>query len=81
MKRLLTLCILAQLIFIPVMAKKTVSLRIIETSDVHGAFFPYDFINRNLKVGSLARVSSYVNKLRQTYGENLILLDNGYILQ
>lgn len=81
MKRLLTLCILAQLIFIPVMAKKTVSLRIIETSDVHGAFFPYDFINRKPKVGSLARVSSYVNKLRQTYGENLILLDNGDILQ
>ena len=63
------------------MAKKTVSLRIIETSDVHGAFFPYDFINRKPKVGSLARVSSYVNKLRQTYGENLILLDNGDILQ
>lgn len=81
MKRLLTLCILAQLILIPVMAKKTVSLRIIETSDVHGAFFPYDFINRKPKVGSLARVSSYVNKLRQTYGENLILLDNGDILQ
>ena len=81
MKRLLTLCILAQLIFIPVMAKKTVSLRIIETSDVHGVFFPYDFINRKPKVGSLARVSSYVNKLRQTYGENLILIDNGDILQ
>ncbi|MBQ5506492.1 MAG: bifunctional metallophosphatase/5'-nucleotidase [Prevotella sp.] len=81
MKRLLTLCILAQLIFIPVMAIKTVSLRIIETSDVHGVFFPYDFINRKPKVGSLARVSSYVNKLRQTYGENLILLDNGDILQ
>ncbi|MBQ2359896.1 MAG: bifunctional metallophosphatase/5'-nucleotidase [Prevotella sp.] len=81
MKRLLTLCILVQLISIPVMAKKTVSLRIIETSDVHGAFFPYDFINRKPKVGSLARVSSYVNKLRQTYGENLILLDNGDILQ
>ena len=81
MKRLLTLCILAQLIFTPGMAKKTVSLRIIETSDVHGAFFPYDFINRKPKVGTLARVSSYVNKLRQTYGENLILLDNGDILQ
>ena len=81
MKRLLTLCILAQLIFTPSMAKKTVSLRIIETSDVHGAFFPYDFINRKPKVGTLARVSSYVNKLRQTYGENLILLDNGDILQ
>ena len=26
--------------------KKTVKLRVIETSDVHGHFFPYDFIER-----------------------------------
>ncbi len=64
------------------MAKnKTVELRIIETSDVHGCFFPYDFINRKPKNGTLARVSTYVNRLRQEYGKNLILLDNGDILQ
>ena len=60
---------------------KTVSLRVIETSDVHGCFFPYDFINRKPKKGSLARVSSYVKSLRKEYGENVILLDNGDILQ
>ncbi len=60
---------------------KTVKLRIIETSDVHGSFFPYDFINRKPKNGSLARVSSYVENLRKTYGKNLILLENGDILQ
>ena len=64
------------------MAKqRTVKLRVIETSDVHGSFFPYDFINRKPKAGSLARVSSYVDSLRQTYKDNLILLDNGDILQ
>ena len=36
--------------------QKTVKLRVIETSDVHGSFFPYDFINRKPKAGSLARV-------------------------
>lgn len=56
-------------------------LRVVETSDVHGSFFPYDLINRKPKAGSMARVSSYVNKLRKQYGENLILLDNGDILQ
>lgn len=60
---------------------KTVHLRIIETSDVHGSFFPYDFINRKPQKGSLARISTYVNLLRQQYGKNLILLENGDILQ
>lgn len=60
---------------------KNVSLRIIQTSDVHGAFFPYDFIERRPKNGSMARVITYVDSLRQTYGRNLLLLDNGDILQ
>jgi 2',3'-cyclic-nucleotide 2'-phosphodiesterase/3'-nucleotidase len=60
---------------------ETVTLRIIETSDVHGSFFPYDFINRKPKKGSLARVSTYVDSLRAIYGKNLLLFDNGDILQ
>jgi 2',3'-cyclic-nucleotide 2'-phosphodiesterase/3'-nucleotidase len=60
---------------------KDVTIKVIETSDVHGCFFPYDFINRAPKRGSLARVSTYVDSLRATYGENLLLLDNGDILQ
>ena len=60
---------------------KTVELCILETSDVHGSFFPYDFINRKPKAGTLARVSSYVNNLRKDYKDNLILLENGDILQ
>lgn len=66
----------------PTIAKtKKISLRIIETTDVHGCFFPYNFIERKPMNGTLARVSTYVNKLRQEYGDNLILLDNGDILQ
>ena len=60
---------------------KKVELRILETSDVHGSFFPYDAINRRPKPGSMARVSSYVSRLRGKYGSNLLLLDNGDILQ
>ncbi len=60
---------------------KTVELRVIETSDVHGCFFPYDFINRKPMAGSMARVSSYIKELRKSYGDNLLLLDNGDILQ
>lgn len=61
--------------------EKTIKLRIIQTSDVHGCFFPYDFIERKPAKGSLARVSTYIKDLRKTYGANLILMDNGDILQ
>ena len=61
--------------------QKTVTLRFIETSDVHGAFFPYNFIERKPMEGTLARVSTYIKKQRQQYGKNLILLENGDILQ
>ena len=60
---------------------KTVNLRIVETSDVHGYFFPYDFVNRKPLEGTLMRINSYVNNLRNQYGENLLLIDNGDILQ
>lgn len=61
---------------------KDITLKLVETSDVHGSFFPYDFITRQPKNGSMARVSTYVNELRKEYGkENVYLLDNGDILQ
>lgn len=62
-------------------AERTVKLRIVETSDVHGCFFPYDFVERKPLKGSLARVSTYINRLRREYGDRLLLLDNGDILQ
>ena len=60
---------------------KTVTLRIVETSDVHGAFFPYNFTERRPMEGTMARVSTYLKRQRKTYGDRLILLDNGDILQ
>ena len=81
MKGFLITC-LAMACFSTISAKtKEVSLRIIQTSDVHGCFFPYDFIDRKPKSGSMARVITYVDSLRQTYGKNLLLFDNGDILQ
>lgn len=60
---------------------KTVTLRIVETSDVHGAFFPYNFTERRSMNGTMARVSSYVKRQRKEMGNRLILLENGDILQ
>lgn len=60
---------------------KIVEIRVLQTSDVHGSFFPYDFIDCKPADGSMARVSSYVKELRKEYGNKLLLLDNGDILQ
>lgn len=58
-----------------------VKLKIVETSDVHGNFYPYDFVRRQPSAGSLARVYTWVQQERRRFGDNLILLDNGDILQ
>ena len=61
--------------------KKTIDFRIIHTTDIHGHFFPYDYINRKPLSGSVARIASYVDSLRHIYGNKLLLLDSGDILQ
>ena len=57
--------------------QEEVVIKIIETSDVHGNFFPYNFIERKEWSGSLARVHSFVKEQREKYGDNCLLMDNG----
>ena len=81
-KALVTAMLLSCNLYNTTMAKEEIiEIRIVQTSDVHGCFFPYDFIDMQPATGSMARVASYVNKLRAEYGEKLLLLDNGDILQ
>ena len=62
--------------------QKEITIKLIETTDVHGSFFPYDFITRKPKNGSMARIQTLVEELRKKNGkENVYLLDNGDILQ
>ncbi len=82
MKRLILFYMMVMTLATTAMAeKKSVKIKIIETSDVHGCFFPRDFIEQKAKDGTMARVSSYVKKARRQYGDNVILIDNGDILQ
>lgn len=60
---------------------REVRLKFVETSDIHGNYFPYNFIEQREWGGSLARVYSFVEETRKQQGDNLILLDNGDILQ
>ncbi len=61
--------------------QKEIHLKILETTDIHGNYFPYDFIDEKPGKGSLARVSTYVKQERAKYGNRLLMLDNGDILQ
>ncbi len=61
---------------------QTRHLKIIETTDVHGSFLPYDFITLQPRAGSLARVSTFADSLRSRLGaEQVVLVDNGDFLQ
>lgn len=60
---------------------RKVKLRILQTTDLHGCFFPFDMMNNRAAEGGLSRIAHLVDSLRLTYGERLILVDNGDILQ
>jgi len=65
-----------------VMSNTDVRIKILQTTDVHGNFFPYNFITRTPWKGSLARVASVIDSVRAAAGkENVVLIDNGDILQ
>lgn len=69
---------------VPMLAENTdsICLSFIETTDMHGNFFPYNFITRKAWSGSTARVATFVDSLRNDVGEeNVVLLDAGDILQ
>ena len=60
---------------------QTVTVKIIETSDVHGAIFPYDLKENKETNNSLARVTTYLKEQRADTNQIVFLLDNGDILQ
>ncbi len=59
---------------------KPVTLTIVETTDLHGTFLPFDFVESEEMDFSLAHAASYFRDLRDKK-INLILLDNGDNLQ
>lgn len=75
-KILLTFFILTFTIF-----AQTVKLKFIETSDVHGSLFQYDFIKGELGNSSLAQIYNYIVQEREKKDQSVVLLDDGDILQ
>ena len=76
MKKLFTLAALVLLTSAIMKAQqetKTIRLKVIETSDVHGHFFPHDFMENRPLTGTLSRASTYIGQQRQQYGDRLLL--------
>lgn len=60
---------------------QSVKIRIIESTDVHGAIFPYNYSEEIETSSSLAHLSSFLNKERADSNQSVILLSGGDILQ
>ncbi len=60
---------------------QTKHVKIIETSDVHGAIFPYNFIKERPLNASLVHVTTYIKEQRADTNQIVFLVDNGDILQ
>ncbi len=80
-KQIIRTCILLAFISIQLLLAQQVKLKIIETSDVHGSLFPYDFKNDKSINSSLAQIYTYVKEERAKKDQDVILLDDGDILQ
>jgi 2',3'-cyclic-nucleotide 2'-phosphodiesterase/3'-nucleotidase len=58
-----------------------IDIKIIGTTDVHGKIFPYNFVSGDSASYSLSQIYSYVQQERDNKNQEVVLLDNGDILQ
>lgn len=58
-----------------------VNIKIIQTTDEHGALFPYDFTDQKEINNSLAQIYTYLKQEREKKDQEVILLSGGDILQ
>ncbi|MBU0935156.1 MAG: bifunctional metallophosphatase/5'-nucleotidase, partial [Spirochaetes bacterium] len=61
-------------------AEEPLVINFIETTDIHGAIFPYNFITGQPMDTSMSQVATYVAAQRAS-GKEVVLLDNGDSLQ
>lgn len=79
-KSILQVLIILFLFSLSVFAQ-TVKIKIIQTTDEHGAIFPYDFTEMKETKNSLAQVYTYIKEEREKKDNEIILLSGGDILQ
>ena len=57
-----------------------INFTIVQTTDIHGMIFPYNFITDKEENTSMAQVNTYIKKLKDE-GKTILLLDDGDSLQ
>lgn len=66
----------------PASARRTHTLHVVTTGDVHGAFFDSPYVDGGKERNSLFAIYHYVDSLRKAVGrDNVLLLDAGDFLQ
>lgn len=58
-----------------------VELKFVETSDIHGNYLSYNYVDQCDWDGGLSRIHTYLKKERRKYGHNLLLFDNGDMIE
>ncbi|MFA7418518.1 MAG: bifunctional UDP-sugar hydrolase/5'-nucleotidase [Melioribacteraceae bacterium] len=81
MKKQSAYLIIIVLLFSSFLSAQTVKLKIIQSTDEHGAIFPYDFTDQRDINNSLAQVYSYIKEERAKSDQEVMLLSGGDILQ
>ncbi len=69
------------LFFSALVYSQTIQLKIIQTTDEHGAIFPYSFVEKKETANSLAQFMSYIKEERANTNQEIILLSGGDFLQ
>ena len=81
MKRIFSFSLIILLILSLHLTAQTVKLKIIQSTDEHGAIFPYDFTDQRDINNSLAEVYTYIKQERAKPEQEVLLLSGGDIIQ
>ena len=87
MKKLLSILLVLALLLgmLPVLATalegETVDFVVLSTTDMHGKCWDKNVLTDGNENNTMLRVSTAVSQLRETYGENMLLIDNGDLYQ
>ncbi|KAF0162325.1 MAG: 2' 3'-cyclic-nucleotide 2'-phosphodiesterase [Ignavibacteria bacterium] len=81
MKRIFSFSLIILLFLSLHLTAQTVKLKVIQSTDEHGAIFPYDFTDQRDINNSLAQVYTYIKQERAKPEQEILLLSGGDIIQ
>lgn len=62
-------------------SREGVTITFLETTDIHGSIFPYNFIKATPTKNSMAQIATLIKAERAKSGQEVVLLDDGDVLQ